>query len=99
MITGAVIYGALVRIRNNNPVPIHLYRADLSWEKIPASRYVWAMQFNFSAWTILDDFVPDSEWVPAVPVEMAGGGLGDYVGLFKPVAEPLQGVTIGGSGI
>ncbi len=90
---GGGYFGALVRIRNNNPVPIHLHRADLSWEKIPASRYVWAMQFNFSAWTILDDFAPDSEWVPAIPVEMAGGGLGDYVGLFKPVAEPLQGAT------
>jgi hypothetical protein len=90
---GGGFYGALVRIRNNNPVPIHLYRADLGWEKLPSSRYVWAMQFNFSPWAILDDVVPDTTWVPPVPIEMMGGGLGDYVGLFKPVAEPLQGAT------
>jgi len=90
---GGGYYGALVRIRNNNPVPIHLFRADLGWEKIPASRYVWAMQFNLSSWEILDDMNPDTAWVPAVPVEMGASGLGDYVALFKPVAEPLQGQT------
>ena len=90
---GGGYYGAQVRIENNNPVPIHLFRADVDWEKIPASRYLWSMQFNFSAWEILDDMNPASAWVPAVPIELAPGGLGDFVALLKPVAEPVQGLT------
>ncbi len=85
--------GALVHIKNNNPVPIHLFRAEVDWDKIPVSRYLWSMQFNFSAWEILDDMNPASVWVPAVPVQMAQSGQGDYVALMKPVAEPLQGET------
>ena len=91
---GGGFYGAVVRIRNNNPVPIHLFQADLAWEKLPPSRSVYAMQFNLSAWEIFNDAFPDTTWVPAVPVEMAAGGLGDYVGLFQPVSEPVQGHTI-----
>jgi len=91
---GLGFYGALVRIRNNNPVPIHLHQADLAWEQLPPSRYVYGMQFNLSPWAILDDMVPDTTWVPAVPIAMAAGGLGDYVALFKPVAEPVQGNTV-----
>ena len=91
---GGGFYGALVRIRNNNPVPIHLYQADLSWVQQPPSRYLYSMQFNLSPWAILDDMIPDTTWVPAVPIEMAAGGLGDYVALFKPVAEPVQGNTV-----
>ena len=90
---GGGFFGALVRIRNNNPVPIHMHQADMAWDKLPASRYVYSMRF-LSDWTILDDMFPDTTWAPAVPIEMAAGGLGDYVGLFKPVAEPVQGVTI-----
>lgn len=91
---GGGFFGALLQIRNSNPVPIHLFRADVSWEKIPPSRYLWSMQFNLSPWTILDDVTPDTTWVPAVPIELMAGGLGDYVALFQPVAEPVQGVTI-----
>ncbi len=90
---GGGFFGALVRIRNNNPVPIHLFQADVGWDLIPPSRYLWAMQFNLSPWEILDDFSPPTSWVPHPPVAMAAGGLGDYVALFKPVAEPVQGVT------
>ncbi len=90
---GSGFYGALVRIRNNNPVPIHMHQADMAWDKLPASRYVYSMQF-LSGWTILDDMFPDTTWAPAVPIEMAAGGVGDYVALFKPVAEPVQGSTI-----
>ena len=91
---GGGFYGAIVRIRNNNTVPIHLYQADVAWEKLPPSRYLYAMQFNLSPWAILDDMVPDTTWVPAVPIELGGGGLGDYVALFQPVSEPVQGNTV-----
>jgi hypothetical protein len=90
---GGGYYGVLMRIRNTNPVPIHLFRADVGWEQIPPSRYLWSMQFNLSAWEIFDDFTPGTTWIPAVPVEMAPSDLGDFVALFKPVAEPVQGVT------
>jgi len=84
----------LLRIKNNNPVPIHLHQADLSWEKLPPSRIAWAMKFNGSATTILNDINPPTTWMPSVPIEMVAGGLGDYVAFFQPVAEPVQGVTI-----
>jgi hypothetical protein len=83
----------LVSIRNNNPVPIHLFRADVSWSKIPPSRYLEAMQFHTSAIQIMNDVTPDTAWVPAVPIEVAAGVLGNYVAYFKPVAEPLQGAN------
>ncbi|MCK5644926.1 MAG: pilus assembly protein [Gammaproteobacteria bacterium] len=86
-------YGALVRIRNNNPVPIHLIQANHGWEKTPPSRYLWAMQFNSNPWAILNDSTPATTWNPAIPVEMIAGGVGDYFSLFSPVAEPVQGVT------
>jgi hypothetical protein len=88
---GGGFYATLVRIRNNNPVPIHLFRADVAWTQLPPSRYLNSMQFNFSPWVVLDDFAPDTAWVPAVPIELAAGGVGDHIALFKPVAEPLQG--------
>ncbi len=71
---GLGYYGALVRIKNNNPVPVHLHKADMAWDKLPASRYVYSMQF-LSDWIILDDMFPDSTWDPAVPIELAAGGL------------------------
>ena len=87
-------YGALVQIMNNNPVPIHLFRADIAWEKLPPSRRVLANQFHSSPWIILDDDVPDSSWMPAVPITLEGLTLGDYTVLFQPVAEPVQGNTV-----
>jgi len=87
-------YGAVVTIRNNNPVPIHLFRADVAWEQIPPSRYLHLMRFNSSDDAILDDFSPPSDWVPAVPIELGAGLVGDYVALFKPVAVPVQGNTV-----
>jgi len=42
---GGGFLGALVRIRNNNPVPIHLFQANVGWEVIPPSRYLYTMQF------------------------------------------------------
>lgn len=90
---GSGYYGALVRIRNNNPIPIHLYQAYVDWDKIPETRYLYGMQFNLSAWVILDDMTPPTTWNPAVPIEMSASGLGDFIALMKPVAEPIQGET------
>ena len=87
-------YGALVRIKNNNPVPIHLFQASVDWEKIPPSRYLEQMQFNFSPWWVFNDVTPPTTWNPVVPIELAAGGLGDYRTHFKPVAEPVQGNTV-----
>jgi len=87
-------YGARVTIRNNNPVPIHLFQANVAWEVIPPSRYLEAMWFNLSAWAVFNDATPPTTWNPAVPVELAAGAFGDYIALFKPVAEPVQGNTV-----
>jgi len=87
-------YGAFVQIMNNNPVPIHLFRADVAWEKLPPSRRVLANQFHSSPWIVLDDDVPDSSWIPAVPITLEDSTLGDYTVLFQPVAEPVQGNTV-----
>lgn len=89
---GGGYYGAVVRIRNTNLVPIHLFQANVFWEKIPPSRTLWAMQFNGS-FSIFDDGIPDTTWDPLPPVSMAAGGLSDYIASFKPVAEPVQGNT------
>jgi hypothetical protein len=91
---GGGFYGALVRIRNTNPVPIHLFQANVNWEKLPPSRYFEAMSFNFSPLFILNDFTPPTTWNPAGTIELAAAGVGDYIGLFKPVAEPVQGATV-----
>ena len=91
---GTGYFGTVVRIHNTNPVPVHLFRADLAWEKLPASRMVWAMRFNLSAWNIMNDAVPDSAWVPAVPIELAAGAVGDHIALFLPIWEPIQGNTV-----
>ncbi len=84
-------YGARITIRNNNPVPIHLFQANNNWEVLPPSRRLWAAWFNGSAWAIFDDDTPPTTWNPTPPIKMDAGGLGDYVVLFKPVAEPVQG--------
>ncbi len=86
-------FGALVRIRNNNPVPIHLFQANVGWEKIPPSRYLEAMQFNFGPLYVINDMLPPTNWTPPTPIELAAGGLGDYIASFKPVAVPVQGNT------
>ncbi len=86
-------YGALVRIKNNNPVPIHLFQANVTWEVIPPSRYLESMLFNFSPWNVMNDVTPPTTWNPAVPIELVAGALGDYIAKFKPVAEPIQGNT------
>jgi hypothetical protein len=86
-------YGVLVRIRNDNPVPIHLYQVDQNWQVSPPSRFLWAMQFNGSAFEILNDLTPPTVWNPSPAIEMLAGGLGDYIALFQPVAAPLVGDT------
>ncbi len=90
---GGGSFGAMVRIRNNNPVPIHLFQADVGWELFPPSRYLYTMSFNFSPLYIVDDYVPPTNWTPAVPIEFAAGGVGEYYAQFRPVAVPVQGNT------
>jgi len=86
-------YGTIVRIRNTNPVPIHLFQANVNWEVIPPSRSLETMQFNLSPLFILNDFTPPTTWNPLPPIELVVGGLGEHITKFKPVAEPVQGGT------
>jgi hypothetical protein len=88
---GGGFSGARVRIKNDNPVPIHLFQADVNWDKIPPSRFLEAMRFNFSPLSILNDPTPPTSWIPGVPIELAALSSGDYYSLFKPLAVPLQG--------
>jgi hypothetical protein len=83
--------GARVGIKNDNPVPIHLFQADVNWEKIPPSRFLEAMRFNLSPISILNDPTPPTSWTPGVPIELAASSSGDYYSLFRPLAIPLQG--------
>jgi len=90
---GGGVYGALVGIRNTNPVPIHLFQANVNWEVIPPSRYLEQMKFHTNPFFVLNDFTPPTTWNPVTPIELAIGGLGEYRVEFKPVAEPVQGGT------
>ncbi len=45
-------YVTTVTIRNDNPVPIHLYQANQTWQKNHPSRYFWAVNFYNSGWSI-----------------------------------------------
>ena len=80
-----------VTIRNNNPVPIHLFSANQSWVKNDPGRYLWAMRFNSSPWEILNDTVPDTTWNPSPEIEMAAGDVGDYMAIFEPPHLGLEG--------
>jgi len=84
-------FGAIVRISNTNPVPINLFQADVTWELLPPSRYLYAMQFNLSPWAVLNDLAPNTTWNPAPIINMAAGGVGDYIAIFKPASDPVQG--------
>lgn len=88
---GGGFYGTRLDIRNDNPVPIHLFQANVNWEKIPASRYLEAMLFNFSPLAVLNDPTPPSSWNPGAPIELAASSTGAYYSLFKPLAVPIQG--------
>jgi hypothetical protein len=89
---GGGYYGAVVRISNTNEVPIHLFQANVSWEKIPPSRSLWGMQFN-GTYQLFDDVTPGTTWDPAPPVFLIDGGAADFITSFKPAAEPVQGNT------
>ena len=81
-----------VTIRNNNPVPIHLIRANQDWQKNDPNRYLYVIQFHNSGWEFLYDYAPPTTWNPSVNTEMAQGAEGDYVALYMPRYVPLEGV-------
>ncbi len=80
-----------VSIRNDNPVPIHLYRANQEWQKNDPGRYLLATRFNNSDWTRLRDTAPPTFWIPANPVELGPGLQGDYIAFFMPRNIGLEG--------
>jgi len=82
-----------VDIRNNNPVPITFYSANQIWTKDDPGRQVYAMRFDSSGWYMMYDGVPDTPWTPAAPVQLAPGGVGQYMALFLPRYAPLTGLT------
>jgi len=88
---GGGFFGTRIRIKNDNPVPIHLFQADVDWEKFPPSRFLEAMRFNFSPLIILNDPAPPTTWIPGTPIELAALNSGDYISLFKPTGAPIQG--------
>lgn len=84
---------ASVTIRNNNPVPIHLYTANQNWVKNDSGRYLWAARFNNSSWEIINDNNPPTSWNPSPEIEMVSGGVGDYIAVFQPPYLGLEGDT------
>jgi hypothetical protein len=81
-----------VTIRNNNPVPIHLYNVNQVWEKTDPGRSVWATMFDTSGWALLYDDVPDTLWTPGSPIALGAGGQGQYIALFLQQNVPLVGL-------
>ena len=81
-----------VTIRNNNPVPIHLYNVNQVWEKTYPGRSVYATMFDTSGWYILNDDVPDTLWTPAAPITLGAGAEGQYIALFLELNVPLTGL-------
>jgi len=86
-------HAAIVTIRNNNPVPIHLITVNQNWVKNDPGRYFWSAKFHTSSWDILDDNSEPTTWNPLPSIEMEAGGVGDYVGLFQPQFLGLEGDT------
>jgi hypothetical protein len=82
-----------VTIHNNNPVDVHMYSAEQTWEKTHPSRAVWAMMFDTSGWAMMNDGVPNTLWTPLAPITLGAGGTGQYIGLFLPQYVPLVGLT------
>jgi len=80
-----------VSIRNDNPVPIHFYRANQSWQKNDPGRYLWAAYFHTSGWSVLNDTTPPTIWTPPSPVQLGPGLQGDYFALFMPRYIGLEG--------
>ena len=80
-----------VSIRNDNPVPIHFYRANQEWQKNDPGRFLWAAQFHSSGWSILNDTTPPTSWIPGSAVELAPGLQADYIALFMPQYVGLEG--------
>ena len=81
-----------VTIRNNNPVPVHMYTANQVWEKTDPGRMIYAIMFDSSGWDIILDSVPNTEWSPDSPVELAPGGIGQYIAFFFQRNIPLTGL-------
>jgi hypothetical protein len=82
-----------IDIKNNNPVPIHMYSANQIWTKNDPAREVWAMRFDTSGWALMYDKNPNTLWTPGVPLTLGAGGAGQYMGLFLPRYVPLTGPT------
>jgi hypothetical protein len=82
-----------IDIKNNNPVPIHLYSANQIWTKNDPNRQVWAMRFDTSGWAMMNDPAPNTLWTPASPIPLGAGAQGQYMGLFLPRYVPLTGPT------
>ena len=84
-------YAVVIRIRNNNPVPVYLDEAFVDWTKDIPERYLWAVQFEISEWVLMDDLIPPTTWNPSPPIELAPLEVKEFVALFQPVDEPLVG--------
>ena len=80
-----------ITIQNDNPVPIHLYRANQTWQKNNPGRYLWATYFYNSGWAILNDMNPDTTWDPFPAVTLPQGAQGEYLALYMPRNVPLEG--------
>jgi hypothetical protein len=86
-------HGVVVTIRNNNPVPIHLFRVDQEWEKNDPGRYLWTMRFYTADWYNINDSTPPTNWIPVPPIQMPAAAVGEYVALFEPQHLGLEGNT------
>jgi hypothetical protein len=81
-----------VTIRNDNPVPVHMYTANQVWEKTDPLRSIYAIMFDSSGWDLINDSVPNTEWSPPAPVQLVPGGVGQYIAFFFEQNIPLTGL-------
>jgi hypothetical protein len=86
-------HAVMVTIRNNNPVPIHLYTANQNWVKNDPGRSLWSAKFHNSAFFNINDTNPPTSWNPSPQIAMEAGGVGDYIAVFDPQHLGLEGNT------
>ena len=82
-----------MQIQNNNPVDIHLYRANQNWVKDIPLRILTSYQFHTSPILTVNDTSPPTIWTPGTPITVGPGVGANYVAYFTPGFIPLGGIT------
>ncbi len=82
----------VVKVRNDNPIPVQFLEANQIWQKTPSTRIAAYFKFSPSYWHYVGDATPPTTWVPSSPVTLNAGSSAVYDALFTPV-DPLSGMT------